>query len=37
MLFSLMNSLATFQIMMNIFNELTDDAVVIIYMDDILM
>ena len=38
MFFSLTNSLETFQMMMNdIFKELIDERVVIIYMDDILI
>src|SRR5882724_2159313 len=38
MFFSLMNSPVTFQMMMNdIFKELIDEGVVIIYMDDILI
>src|SRR5882724_11259636 len=38
MFFSLTNSLATFQMMMNdIFKELIDEGVVTIYMDDILI
>jgi len=38
MFFSLMNSPATFQMMMNdIFKELIDEGVVTIYMDDILI